>query len=1193
MISRIFTINAVILVTLAALQGLMLAALPIANYWRSDIEKLLSERLQAEVTVAKITAKVSWTGPYLEALNLVIKRPEGSLKIRRLQMLMDFPTSITELKPSVGQLILEEGEIVQRRLAPGVPEPVIWGSLLDQLHELIRPVGAFRLYNFDVVLDEISFKRLSVEISPETGVLAKMRVVTQNASFPVELDWRYPSKPGEPHDIRLNSAVNNFLIPLPGLESLPTTLKNSAWVSITPGKPIESVIRISGKVNDADGLDADLKARIKFSKLHAIEVAFESLQLKIPGVHVSGYDGGIQFNETQLMGQIPRLSIDGGKLGAFIESHAPESKLLNFLMLNHPNIEAKDIQFKWPYAQAPSIIGKIDAFDMKADGSIPEVRRVGGNFYLNGSRGWFDFKGAGVSFALPDIFPSRWLDQKLSGTLAFDQSDDALLLRGQALRSQDAFQDIAGSLLLNLPRGKEQQVQLELMVDATTDALLGLLPHTLDTELIKFLDKTVENVKIESGRISYSGPLGPDVKRSRRDLSMRLPLNAYKFKPLTPWPAIEGHLGTFNFVDQLADIELRGADFGGLNISKVTGRYNNDDEEKIEINGQLSGEASKVLSILDVAGIMPEALGGDVLLDGGLNGNVNLTVLKNKQLEGNILIETDGLTIALSNLSEQFTDVRGSALYRLHDGLYTNLLSGKLMDDKVEAIVTIAAGVTNVNGNARLQTQNINHLIGLGFSDQQIYGEADWTINWREEDDQWKLLVETDGKGLGSRLPRPLGKEPALPSPIIINLKTVDDKKDFSALIFERTKISGEIGINPMSFEVVTQEADLFGWANFSSADSASRNLFILLRTDRLIAGDTSLAVSKTGILLGPKNIEISFDGTQLAGRIERVGEGPLDINLEKLILPPGGDFLDPSGEDPLINYDPGKLPSARIKINTLMRGDKSYRDLNFIIVSGESRLDAVLLEFEHDGQRFSGELAWVNQDGKSESALLLSAQGQELGNFLRVNKNEPLLEANTGHFVSNLRWDGSPFGFSILTSEGSIELSLKDGRFLDLGNSAEVLRLFGILNIETITRRLQLDFLDLVQPGVAFDQVNAKASLRNGELTFAPELSMRGPSSSFRLTGTANLTTQKLDQKLEVDIPLTNNLPLASVLLGAPQIGGAIYLVEKALGRKIIKVGKTDYRIEGSFDDPIVSLITPFLNKKDKLDVKTPPNGQ
>ena len=63
----------------------------------------------------------------------------------------------------------------------------------------------------------------------------------------------------------------------------------------------------------------------------------------------------------------------------------------------------------------------------------------------------------------------------------------------------------------------------------------------------------------------------------------------------------------------------------------------------------------------------------------------------------------------------------------------------------------------------------------------------------------------------------------------------------------------------------------------------------------------------------------------------------------------------------------------------------------------------------------------------------------------------------------------------------------------------------------------------------------------------------------------------------------VARRLPLASVLLGAPQVGGAIYLVEKALGTKIIKVGKTDYRIEGSFDDPQVSLLPPFVKQRAK----------
>ena len=47
MIRGLLTTQAIIVVILAALQGLVLAAFPMVNYWRSDIEAILSERLDA------------------------------------------------------------------------------------------------------------------------------------------------------------------------------------------------------------------------------------------------------------------------------------------------------------------------------------------------------------------------------------------------------------------------------------------------------------------------------------------------------------------------------------------------------------------------------------------------------------------------------------------------------------------------------------------------------------------------------------------------------------------------------------------------------------------------------------------------------------------------------------------------------------------------------------------------------------------------------------------------------------------------------------------------------------------------------------------------------------------------------------------------------------------------------------------
>ncbi|MGB2318314.1 MAG: YhdP family protein, partial [Litorivicinaceae bacterium] len=777
--------------------------------------------------------------------------------------------------------------------------------------------------------------------------------------------------------------------------------------------------------------------------------------------------------------------------------------------------------------------------------------------------------------------------------LIFDRTDDGLLLRGQSLRVMSDVHDVRGTLLLDLPRETEQLIQLELTVNASKDALADLLPRALDAEVSDFLTRAIEDVEVRQGRISYSGPLGTDVDRSRRELSMRFPMTSYRFKPLKAWPTFVGTQGVVDFVSKRGRVEFLGPDFGGLAVSRVVAKQDKDNGRRIHITGQVSGEATDVLAILDEAQIKPDTLGSEVILDGRLRGDVSLTVPIGERPEGQVVIEADDLTVALSELSEPFTQVNGRATYRLDDGLYAERLSGNLLGDPVEAKVTVSGGQTDFAGQARLKTSNLSDLISLGFDESQLFGEAEWSIRGRGNDQGFQLSIETDGQGLGSRLPHPLFKETDQVGDIQVSLTSSPELKSFNARFFDATEIRGDLGTNPLVLEIITPEVGIIDWATVPARDGGGPNLSILLKTERLVLGDTPLQVDETAIILKPDEFDVSFDGSEMSGRVWRIGKGSLFIDLTHLVLPEGGDLLDPPDGDPLFDYDPGQLPSANIQVNQLKRGETDYQDMNIVLVSGDSRLDATTLEFTRDGQKYQGELAWVFENGRAKSALLLRAQGADLGHILRVNEDEPLLEAASGRFVSNLTWEGSPLGFSVLTSEGLVELSLEDGRFVDLGNSAEVLRLFGILNIETITRRLRLDVLDLVQPGVAFDRVSAKAKILDGSLRFEPEFEMTGPSSSFRMTGTADLVNRQLNQKLEVDIPLTNNLPLASILLGAPQVGGAIYLVEKALGTKIIKVGKTNYRIEGSFDDPQVVLISPFSKKKDNVNAETPANRQ
>jgi uncharacterized protein YhdP len=63
----------------------------------------------------------------------------------------------------------------------------------------------------------------------------------------------------------------------------------------------------------------------------------------------------------------------------------------------------------------------------------------------------------------------------------------------------------------------------------------------------------------------------------------------------------------------------------------------------------------------------------------------------------------------------------------------------------------------------------------------------------------------------------------------------------------------------------------------------------------------------------------------------------------------------------------------------------------------------------------------------------------------------------------------------------------------------------------------------------------------------------------------------------VQVALPITNSLPLAAVLVGAPVVGGALFVVNKLLGDRVARFASVQYRIEGSWKDPQMTLVKPF----------------
>ncbi|MNZ70075.1 hypothetical protein D3C78_883950 [compost metagenome] len=169
--------------------------------------------------------------------------------------------------------------------------------------------------------------------------------------------------------------------------------------------------------------------------------------------------------------------------------------------------------------------------------------------------------------------------------------------------------------------------------------------------------------------------------------------------------------------------------------------------------------------------------------------------------------------------------------------------------------------------------------------------------------------------------------------------------------------------------------------------------------------------------------------------------------------------------------------------------------------------------------------------------------------------------------------WPGSPAMAGLKHFSGSLAVQARQGQLLEVEGSATALRVFGLLNFNSIGRRLRLDFSDLLGKGLSYDRIDGHLVGTDGVLLTRGPLVLDGPSTRLELDGQLDMAHDRIAAKLRVTLPLSNNLPLAALLAGAAPVAGALFIVDQLVGDRLSRVASVEYRVAGPWQDPQISL--------------------
>lgn len=330
--------------------------------------------------------------------------------------------------------------------------------------------------------------------------------------------------------------------------------------------------------------------------------------------------------------------------------------------------------------------------------------------------------------------------------------------------------------------------------------------------------------------------------------------------------------------------------------------------------------------------------------------------------------------------------------------------------------------------------------------------------------------------------------------------------------------------------------------------------------------------------------------------RIPNDNTKPLQINLDSLRLTSAllgakaAETNEPAQIPKVagISVDPRNLPLADLSVKALYMDDVNYGNWSLQIrpkpqgvlfdnINGSVKgiTAGGMSELSPDGKilnkKSGAKMKWFVGEAGSSTHFVGELTATDLSVVLREWQKPDTLESKSARFKVDASWSGDPQDFSLKKIAGNVDIHIEQGRFKNNPSpgSDGLLRLMAVLNFDSLARRLRLDFSDLYQSGLAYDQINGKVNFVPGTMTFVEPLEVRTPSSRLQMAGKLDLEHETIDSRLVATLPVVGSYTFFTALVTGLPAAAGIYVVSKLFKKQVDQATSISYTIRGDWSDP------------------------
>jgi uncharacterized protein (TIGR02099 family) len=833
----------------------------------------------------------------------------------------------------------------------------------------------------------------------------------------------------------------------------------------------------------------------------------------------------------------------------------------------------------------------------------------------------------------PGMFRETLEIGELTGILVWRHGRDGVRFVSDNLTLNNRDAQTRSSLELIVPTdGSAPRLDLETQVYGfDTTRTPGYLPVAkLPPPVVAWLDRSIVRGRVPEAEVAFFGPVDAfPFDNGEGQFRARFSVEDGALAYVDSWPIAEEISGEVEFVN--AGFTARGT--GRImqrDRAEMLGGVADMRDAVLTVDGDVGLELGELLDFLRTVPVTAQRLGPDLSRlqssagDGRLTFDLSLPLddIGSYALDAELTMDAGELSVDGFDLVA--SDIAGSL--RLGDNVVTGSgITATLLGSPVVASVAPSPdpdyrAVIAVDGT--MEAGVLDTELNLPFA-TRLDGTAQWQgslllpVNIAAEVGATRaplrIAVSSNLVGVDSSLPAPLDKRPSQAMPLDLELTVLpQDRFDVEgrlgtsqrfALSFWNTasgpqfrrgaiRLDGSYPLLPpddgLDIEGAVRRLSVDSWlALLREQNLMNRNDPVLTRVDVDVADFTVLGqdvgAATLAVRQGRDQWLIELDSEPIAGHVVvpfRIRDRPQIIaDMQRLQLTMGG---DPQ------TLDPRTLPGLLINAVDFSVGQRRLGRLSANVQADPLGLRLVSYASVNESFVVEGGGSWLAGVDGSMTRFAFSMLSEDVGATLADLGLQPIVEADGLEVTGSVSWPGGPSSRWQENVSGDLSLRVDQGSMINLEPGAG--RMWGLLSFSALPRRLALDFRDVFNRGLVFDEVAGDFLIVDGN-AYTDNLLLTGPVADIGVVGRTGLRNEDYQQQAVVTAEPGKVLPTMGFLAG-PGVGAALLLFTQIFKEPLKGIGRASYCVSGDWEAPVVERLTPEQIEAGYLCADLPPSA-